>query len=176
MNRSVHTFIYTLITVSFVFSYSTLAAKTGKMSEYTPLTGCITIEQDDDPEGGSYFKQQCPGRDGFDIFIEGADARSWLLIRHDKNEWNFQRDFAQGPLQFVGVGGNRLEWRYEFLGGKKMLRSWIIQITGSDPDQSERSRESLYVFRVQGGKICFIGQGKNNHSARKIADGPKGCQ
>ena len=153
-------------------------------SAYTSLEdkdcNYITSSNDDPDAEIDYFKSICPGRDGYLVKLAGGDIRSWVGLLAPGQKYDEANDFY-GPLmegslgQFPNVQGSKLEWRYS--DGK--LVAFILRMIAQDPEDYEKSIETLVVVRVDTAdlsKACLAGSvdvkktPNANVAARAIAD------
>ena len=173
-----------------VIALATLAlavsAHAKSTSEYTNLSECKTIaSSENDPNAEiDYFQSVCKGRDGYKVLLAGGDSRSWvqLLAKGDKisNEIGFAMMFDEREGYFPNVAGNKLEWRYT--NGK--LNALIVRVNGQDPDDYNKSVDTLVVIRVDAkkdAKGCVIDvvnarQADANAKARISADSNLKCK
>lgn len=144
-------------------------------SHYTSLTNCQVLrssQQEKEPEI-DYFESLCPGREGFNVALEGGDARSWIGLVAASEDYEDRVSFY-GPLmgtnfgQFPNVEGEKLEWRYK---GNELV-ALIVRMSGH-ADGENTSRNGLVVLRVNKKSLadtCAIGKTTDNEQARAIAD------
>ncbi len=156
-----------------------LSAEAAFTSAYTDLNTCkILTSSENDPDAEiDYFTSVCPGREGFDVRIDGGDLRSWVSLATKNTDTlvaeNISFAFAEG--QFPNVAGSMLEWRYK--NGK--LTALIVRMSGQDPDDYNNELVNLAVIRIdkaQPDKACVVGlvnakKPNANLKARAIADG-----
>jgi Tfp pilus assembly protein PilF/uncharacterized protein YecT (DUF1311 family) len=142
-------------------------------SVYTSLEekSCKILESHDD-EG---FISSCPGHAGYQIQIEGGDARSWLIILKNKRPvYDSQTDFLKHPTgNFAAINRKVLEWRYD---NAKKLIGLIVRVVAQDKSESPKEISDLFVFRHDNGRFCYAGTHKTNEGAREIADSQTGCK
>ena len=169
-----------LLTLLFFFiittmSFSSLAKNANYTSDYTPLEKCRVIESsDNDPEAQiDYFTEECPGKDGYRIFHEGGDLRSWIVIKQGNKVIAdlLQAVMQNAPGPFPYVSGKVMEWRS--LG--KTPIAIIFRIAGTN-ETGAQTKSKLLVVRLTGENACLIGTTTSNKEARKIADSQKTCQ
>ena len=146
-------------------------------SEYTDLNQCKTLSSsENDPDAEiDYFTSVCPGRDGFDVRLDGGDSRSWLSLVTTGTE-HFVAEYlgAHTAGFFTYVIGSKVEWRYS--NGK--LIALIIRMGGQDPEDYTKSVTSLTVIRLDKNnpsaactiKVINAQQAKANEKARAAAD------
>ncbi len=171
------------LALSFGFAAQAVAAPVAT-SAYTSLEDkdCNLLASSEDDENAEidYFKSICPGRDGYLVKLAGGDIRSWVGLLKPGQKYDDANDFY-GPLmegsmgQFPNVQGSKLEWRYS--DGK--LVAFILRMTAQDPEDYEKSIETLVVVRVNTAdlsKACLAGSvdvskvPNANTAARVIAD------
>jgi hypothetical protein len=144
-------------------------------SVYTSLEekSCKILESHDDEGGG--FISSCPGHAGYQIQIEGGDARSWLIILKNKRPvYDSQTDFLKHPTgNFAAINRKVLEWRYD---NAKKLIGLIVRVVAQDKSESPKEISDLFVFRHDNGQFCYAGTHKTNEGAREIADSQTGCK
>jgi len=150
------------------------AAGPDHRSVYTSLMECRVIESSEQ-EGDAeidYFSTECPGREGYQVFHDGEDARSWLVIkRGDKTVIDLYDDvIGNQPGAFPFVSGEVVEWRYQ---GKSLI-ALIFRIAGSDLE-TDKLKSQLLVVRLDAKQACVIGVATSNEKAREIADSGKTC-
>ena len=168
-----------LVAVSFLSLFLAAPSLWAASSVYTSVEEkkCKMLQDSSkDPEAEiDYFTMSCPGRDGYEIIVDGGDARSWLVIKKKGKEIYDMRvdEFNNAPGGFPYVGGKVLEWCYS---DAKKLTALIIRITGQGPDSSNKEVSKLFVIRHQDGKFCFLGSDPTNEGARKLADSPQACR
>ena len=150
------------------------AADSGYRSVYTSLKECRIIESSEQEADAEidYFSMECPGREGYRIFHDGEDARSWLVIkRGEATVIDLYDDVMRNePGAFPFVSGEVAEWRYK---GESLI-ALIFRIAGSDLE-TDKLKSELMVVRLDGKKSCVIGTSTSNEKAREIADNNKAC-
>lgn len=108
-----------------------------------------------------YFEMQCPGVDGYQVMLEGGDARSWIgLIKPGQSYAqgvSFMAQFQSGAGgYFPNVMGERVEWAY--VNGK--LAALTVRSTAVNPDDETKTLDRLVVIRLNEAdlaKSCWIG-------------------
>jgi hypothetical protein len=174
MNKTFNLLTLSLFLITTTMSVSSLAKDANYTSDYTPLEKCRVIESSaPSEEGVDSFSQECPGKDGYRIFHEGGDTRSWIVIKKgNKVVADLQQAVMQNePGYFPYVSGKKMEWRY--LG--KTPIAIIFRIAGTN-ETGTQTKTKLLVVRLTGENACLIGTTTSNKKARKIADGKKTCK
>jgi len=156
-----------------------LSAQAASTSVYTDIgDACkiLTTSENDPNAEIDYFTSVCPGREGFDVRIDGGDLRSWVsLVKKGTEDFVAENiSFSFGLGQFPYVAGSKLEWRYT--NGK--LTALIVRMGGQDPEDYNNELQSLAVIRInkdQPDKACVVGvvnakKADANTKARLIAD------
>ena len=141
-------------------------------SAYTALDNCksIPLPNQDDPAGGM---AQCPGRDGFTVFIVSGDDRSWLVFKHPAGGTSDLIDDVMRltPGEFPSIRGKLLEWRSLAPGGP--AGAVIFRVGGADPVKPNGpEKQALLVARVtKGHQVQVVTAVRTNEEARRVADG-----
>jgi len=155
--------------------------ETSFISEYTPVDrkSCKDIPQPKAMEGDDSFKQRCPGRDGYTVYEEGGDNRSWLVLEKGKQRIELQ-GIATEDAVFPVLWGGKLDWRYQVKNGQKQLVALIFRMGGYDhksyeAGNYEKKTTMLYVLRFDGSRHCILGKSPSNEEARKLADNGAPC-
>lgn len=154
-------------------------AKAASTSAYTDLNqSCKTLSSsENDPNAEiDYFTSVCPGREGFDVRLDGGDSRSWISLAQKSTSRLVAQDISSGEFtgQFPNVAGTKLEWRYT----NGNLTALIVRMSGQDPENINNELNSLNVIRIDKrdlSKTCIVGlvnakQADANDKARVIAD------
>lgn len=122
-----------------------------------------------------YFTMRCPGRDGYEIFVQGGDLRSWIEIKKKgKKIFDLREDpsfFKYVPGSFPYISGTKLEWRYN---SQNQLLALIVRLAGGD-ESGTKEQSILYVIRHKEGKFCILGSKRNNEEAQTLADSVNTC-
>jgi hypothetical protein len=158
---------------------SALTAKASSDSAYTDINQACRVlsSSEDDPNAEiDYFTSVCPGREGFDVRLDGGDSRSWIsLVKKGTSEFVAEDiSFGEYAGQFPNVAGSKLEWRYT----NGQLTSLIVRMSGQDPEDYTNQLVTLNVVRIDKrnlSEICVVGrvnakQADANQKARDIAD------
>ena len=161
-------FVATLVTGAPSF-----AENESSSSFYTPLDQCKILTEI--KEEAHYFKEKCPGREGYSVYIEGQDDRSWLILKKGTREINLEKESFKGPLFFISIDGKALEWRYRTAGGKKTWNALIYRISGTEPSDPMKARSLLYVVRLEPKKWCILGNVSSNEEAHALTDSDRKC-
>lgn len=158
---------------------SAATAQAASNSAYTDLNQSCKVlsSSEDDPNAEiDYFTSVCPGREGFDVRLDGGDLRSWIsLVKKGTSEFVAENiSFGEYAGQFPNVAGSKLEWRYT----NGQLTSLIVRMSGQDPEDYNNELVTLNVIRIDKrhlSDICVVGivnakQADANQQARDIAD------
>lgn len=147
---------------------------------YTPIDfeHCVTLsssEWDAEPVI-DYIVQECPGLAGYQLFVKGGDARSWLELAHSGHPFPFAPwdlgDAIQGLFPYVK--GTVAEWRYSIAGDESnpvlVPHALIYRMAFQDINDETKEIDQLVVLRLANEQACFLGATSNNESARELAD------
>lgn len=147
------------------------AGQVASRSEYTSLAShdCKVVERGHEDE-----RSRCPGRDGYEVYHQSAEAESWLVLKKGEVELRvtIPENFPSTPLNGAFVSGEKLEWRYKVRNGRPELVGLIHRVR--DQNRAE-NRSLLFIVRLQGNKVCPLGFAETNEKARSLADGEKTC-
>lgn len=154
-------------------------AETTYSSVYTGITlghGCkdLTPNQSESEDSFNWF---CGTRSGYSVYFSGADARSDLSFKSDRNVIDpvlfLQKISIFGG--FVNVSGNKLEWRYakDSITRKKTLIGMIFRVSGTnlDFDGNFVKQERLVVVNLKAkDDDSVFSAALTNTEARSILD------
>lgn len=146
-------------------------------SKYTSLVNCKSIVKPGKPDENGpndWSVDKCPGREGWNVYVEGGDVRSWLIIKKGNDVIDLQGTGGDDVF-FPMIIGQSLEWRYKMSGAKKELSAIIFRMGGQDKESGKEIFANLYVVRLAKDFYCLAGKDKTNEGARAIADGDKQC-
>ncbi len=152
------------------------------VSEYSDLAHCKTVKKSGPKSDMDFISMRCEGHDGYDVSIDGGDARTWLTLKKGTMEIRLPAGEGastaagiQGELAFPYVIQAKLEWRYKMEDGRKKLLALIYRMGGAEAkayflqgDQKEISL--LYIVRLGEQNAQVIGYTKTNEEAHRIAD------
>ncbi len=147
------------------------------VSEYTSLKNCRVLKhpgapKENDPNDDS--KELCPSKEGYRVYIEGGDDRTWLVLRKGKKETNLQ-GVGEGSMQFPNINGSPLEWRYRVLNRQKNLSALIYRVVGQNGDTFKEVKKLCVVHFEKGDNYCPLSCVSTNEEARKLADTTISC-
>ncbi|PIR20345.1 MAG: hypothetical protein COV45_06100 [Deltaproteobacteria bacterium CG11_big_fil_rev_8_21_14_0_20_47_16] len=159
-----------------IFTSHTASAEVSKYtSKYTRLTKCQAINTGEEDGQNDSYLEKCEGLNGYNVYIESGDTRSWLVLKNNTTEIDLQGT-GEGDVYFPIVGGDKLEWRYRTLNGREELVALILRIAGNEREAYEKgiskSTSFLYVFRIHGDKYCLLDKAKTNDLAHRFSDNP----
>jgi hypothetical protein len=120
--------------------------------------------------------QQCPGIQGWQVFVVSSDANAWLELHAAGRNWSFEEPivYDQPIGLFPNVDGDAaLEWRIDTRRGPMAA---IVTVGAQSEDDIERRVSRLFVIRLDGTRnACVIGREATIDEARVLADGDTGC-
>jgi hypothetical protein len=134
----------------------------------------VDIAKRFDAEGVS--GQQCPGIQGWQVFVVSSDANAWLELHAAGRSWSFEEPIVyEEPIGlFPNVDGDTdLEWRVDSRRGPVAV---IVTIGAQHADETDRRVSRYFVIRLDGTRnACVIGREATIDAARSIADGETPC-
>lgn len=154
--------------LSFLFlALTNIAGAAQYDSAYTKLKNCEIIEEPSEPDEPYYAVRKCDSKANYEVLLTEADGRSWITLNQNGEELInlYKAEMESGLGGFPYVAGKVAEWRYQ---GKTPI-AFIFRAGGDD------NKTKLLVVRLANQQACVIGATTSNVTARKIADGNKGC-
>jgi hypothetical protein len=145
----------------------------GRLSQYTPLTGCrVTTSK---PDEAGYRVSDCPGFGGYGIQLVESDGRENLMIQPPEGPAQSLRLPEHGGGGFSDLG-EHAEWRGDPGAAPQALIVRYKVVEKADAPESWTS----YLFVVSlTGRPCVAAKvppgAQQNDEARHIADGPMTC-
>lgn len=155
------------------------AAAPGRVSQYSKIDACKTIEENED-EGG-FVRQRCPGLAGYGVNVTELDLRQDIsVVTPDGVEHRPDYITAVGNGGFNHFG-DTIEWRGAERGGAFRPDAMIVRFNVSEnPEAAEKETSYLIVVSLAGDKVCVIDTvrpgSQQNERARAIADGARRCK
>ena len=162
-------FLFLFFIISFFYTPNSFT-KELILSEYSSIKNCKIIEKSDE---AAYAKLRCPSKDGYNIYLENFDDRSWLIFKKGSLKIE-SKDFDNPAFTFQNIVPEKIEWRYKINNGKKQLSAVIYRLE-SYSNESNKVSQYLNILRLKGTQWCQLGSEENNDSARKLADSDQGC-
>lgn len=127
--------------------------------------------------------QECPGANGWRLFVASSDERSWLELARGPSLWSSENEVVYRNTfgEFPNVGAEKVEWQLDDQGRPHYL---IFRIAaqapaGSEPAErpSRPSRLSrLFVLRLADEGPSFCGAARGNQEARQLTRDPARCK
>lgn len=145
-------------------------------SVYTSVAvkDCLTIESSELEEQAEidYYYGQCPGLDGYQVYVQGGDIRYNLQMAYNGVAIRLPQLAA-----FHDLGSDKIEWRYKRTSKGVILKALIYRLSYQDYNvETEEFFETskLYVVKLDGPTSCLAGEvaasNTMNLEARNIAD------
>lgn len=155
------------------------AAASHRLSRYSKLDGCATLEENAEEAG--YVLQRCPGLAGYGLLVTESDLRQNITVVSPgggKQSLDLIEAVGSGGFNHLG---QTVEWRGEERGGAFRPDVLIVRFTVSEnPEAADDQTSYLIVASLAGGKPCVVGSvrpgAQQNEKARAIADGPLRCK
>lgn len=145
-----------------------------RVSQYTKLTDCKTIEVNEDE---AYSSAACPGKGGYALEIHESDLRQTIVvISPDGKKQDLQLASAtrRGGFNYVG---DVIEWRGVEADAAFRPEALILRFNVTeDPEHTEKSTSYLLTAKLNG-KPCVTAmlapRPEQNKKARVAADQPE---
>ena len=120
--------------------------------------------------------QQCPGIQGWQVFVVSSDANAWLELHAAGRSWSFEEPIVyEQPIGlFPSVDGDTaLEWRVDARRGPTAV---IARVGAQNRDDAESRLARFFVIRLDGTRnACVVGREETMDAARATADGDTTC-
>lgn len=155
-----------------------LPCKAGKVTSFYSSTAekftalVKSSEFEKEPEI-DYFSAICPGYGGYELILQGGDARSWINVRYKGQTSDLyvkSMELARGG--FPNKANDVVEWRGIVKDGDFKPYAIIYRIDAAN-DEGVTDRTTLLVIALNEGKSQIIGSahGKGEDAkAKAIAD------
>jgi hypothetical protein len=156
--------------------------------QYRPLYTSIKAADCTDPspalaasfEARGLSAQECPGPDGWRVYVSASDERSWLELAHGPSLWSSENEVVYRNTfgEFPNVGAEKLEWQLDDKGHAHYL---IFRIAaqapaGSEPAKRPSRLSRLFVLRLTDEAPSFCGVARSNQEARQLTRDPARCK
>jgi hypothetical protein len=120
--------------------------------------------------------QQCPGIQGWQVFVVSSDGSSWLELHAAGRNWSFEepivheQPIGRFPAMDDGAG---LEWRIDARRGPTAV---IATVAAQSTGDAESRLTRYFVIRLDGTRnACVIARAETMAAARSTADGGRQC-
>lgn len=117
---------------------------------------CLTIESSELDENAEidYYYGQCPGIDGYQVYVQGGDIRYNLQLAYNGIAIRLPQ-----LASFHDLGSEKIEWRYKRTDSGVILKSLIYRLSYQDYDQETGEMfdtSKLYVVKLDGTQSCVV--------------------